>query len=188
MHVPLHLTLKVFQELVAPLFHYGLALWSSQVSNAALQSLDALWTKFLKRYLGLPNYANNATVLFITNTQPLSKSLRSRAPHETGGLTFPTSLSGLKLSFLADIEQSVQERYNPIPLIPTTFWNTRTIENIPMTLFYRKRLMREVFDIDHMDVCANSKFHVRSELTCVCKICSKHAHPYHARFCSGQLN
>ena len=184
MNLPLHLPIRVFQVFVAPLFHYGLALWTNQVSNAALQSLDSVWTKYLKRYLGLPPYVNNATVLFITNTQPLSESLRHLAPHRTGGLVFPESLSGMKLSFLVNNE--FEERYNPVPLIPTAFWSTRIIEMIPMNMFYRKRLMREVFDIEHKDLCTNSNFHVHSESSCVCKICFEHAHPYHSQYCSAR--
>ena len=160
-HLPLHLAIKVFQVFVAPLFHYGLGLWLSSVSNAALQSLDSVWSKYLKRYLGLPPFTNNAMVMFITNSQPLSESLRCLAPHRTGGLTFPESLSGMQLSFLINNDLDV-ERYNPVPLIPTAFWSTRIIENIPANAFYRKRLMREVFDLDHKDICKNIKFHVHS--------------------------
>jgi len=36
--LPLYLTIQVFQVYVAPLFHYGLNIWTSKVSNSALQS------------------------------------------------------------------------------------------------------------------------------------------------------
>ena len=91
---------------------------------------------------------------------------------------------GMKLSFLVNNE--FEERYNPVPLIPTAFWSTRIVEIIPMNMFYRKRLMREVFDIEHKDLCTNSNFHVRSESSCVCKICFEHAHPYHSQYCSAR--
>jgi len=182
--LPLYLTIQVFQVYVAPLFHYGLNIWTSKVSNSALQALNAVWTKFLKRYLCLPAWANNAIVYFITNEQPLAQTLQNRARHHYGGLIFPESLSGMKLSFLDHTQHNITP-YDPIPLIPTEFWSTRVIQNIPMNKFYRKRLMRELFDVDHMDICTRKNFHVRSEADCICKICSNPAHAYHIQYCSS---
>ena len=136
--------------------HNGLPLYMSQVSAAALQALDSVFTKFLKRYLCVPQSANNAIVLHLTNQQPLTKTLQRRAPHQTGGLIFPESLSGMKLSFLADVRREI-EVYNPIPLIPSFFWSTRIVDVIPVNKFYRQRLMREIFDLHHMDICTNKK-------------------------------
>ena len=182
-HIPLNLTIEVFEVFLAPLFHYGLALWSSNVSNSALQALDAVWTKYLKRYLCLPASANNAMVYFVTNTEPLSKSLLRRAPNQIGGLIFPESFSGLKMSFLENT-QCDMERYDPVPLIPSTFWITRQIETMPTNMYYRKMIMRDIFDIDHLSICSNNNFHTRAEESCVCRICSNHAHPYHLKYCS----
>ena len=184
MHVPLHLAIDVFRVYIAPLFHYGLALWMSKVSKAMLQALDAVWTKFLKRYLGVPVWTNNATILHIANEQPLSKTLKKRAPHQLGGLVFPESLSGMKLSFLKNSQPDDDDPNDIISRIPSAFWSTRIINSIPVNVFYRKRLMREVLDLQHMELCKNKKFHVYSEENCVCIICSKHAHPYHIKLCT----
>ena len=138
--IPLDLALKVFATYIAPIFHYGLSLWLSQVSNSALQALDALWTKFLKRYLCLPPSANNATILFLTNQVPISKTLKIRAPHQLGGLTFPENLSGMKLSFIENAQLDTVE-YDPIPWIPSAFWSTPVVESIPNNKFYRKKMM-----------------------------------------------
>jgi len=186
-HVPLQLAIQVFQEYIAPIFHYGLPLWISRVSNSALQAMDAVWTKYLKRYLGLPAHANNATVFFVTKTEPLSKSLQLRAPHQTGGLLFPNKLSGMSLMFLANLPQydCKVDPFNPIPDIPSAFWISRTFDSIPTTAYYRKRLMRELFDIEHMELCNNNVFHTRAESSCICKLCAQHAHPYHVRYCTA---
>jgi len=183
-HVPLHLAIEVFQVYIAPFFHYGLALWKSQVSAAALQSLDALWTKYLKRYLCVPASVNNAIVLHITDQQPLTKTLQNRALHQFGGLSFPESLSGLKLTFIENVRRIEQEPYNPIPSIPSSFWSTRIIEQLPVTMFYRKRLMHEIFDLDHREICTNTVFHTSSNDLCTCKLCGDHAHPYHSKHCT----
>ena len=179
MHIPLHLVKEVWQIFIAPLFYYGLSLWISHVSQSSVQALDSLWTKFLKRYFCLPAWANNAMILFTAETQPFSKSLKMKAPQWLGGLSFPESFSGMRLSFLENIEQVSTEEFNPIPLIPTPFWNSRIIVNIPMTMFYRKRLMHEIFDIKHMEICNNSTFHTHADQSCICKICFKNAHMHH---------
>jgi len=147
------------------------------------QALDALWMKFLKRYLCLPSYANNATVLFLTKQEPFTKTLKNRAPNQLGGLTFPESLSGMKLSFIENAQLDTVE-YDPIPMIPSTFWSTPVVENIPVNKFYRKKMMYDILDLYHSDICTNLKFHVRSEDNCVCKLCFTHAHPYHLKYCS----
>ena len=178
-HVPLHLALKVFSVYIEPLFKYGLCIWTSQVSNSAFQALDAMWTKFLKRYLCLPPSANNATVLFITNQQPLSINMKKQAPQCLGGLNFPESFSGMKLSFLESFRPT-PEQFDPIPKVPSVFWSTPVIRNIPINKFYRKRLMRDVFDLDHFEICNNNNFHPHSEF---CKFCYEHAHSYHIKYC-----
>ena len=180
--VPLQLTLKVFAVYIEPLFKYGLCLWTSRVSNSALQALDAMWTKFLKRYLCLPPSANNASVLFVTKQQPLSITLKTLARHHLGGLSFPESLSGMKLSFL-ELLQPIPEQFDPIPQVPSVFWITPVIRDIPINKFYRKRLMRDVFDSNHFEICLNNIFHPHSEDTCICKFCSEPAHAYHSKYC-----
>ena len=122
--------------------------------------------------------------LFLTNKQPLSRTLKARAQHHLGGLVFPESLSGMKLSFLNN-EPHLGAEYDPIPLIPTEFWRTRIIFNIPTNSFYRKRLMREIFDMHHLDICKESSFHVRYKESCVCKYCDDHAHAYHIQYCTN---
>ena len=182
--IPLHLAIQVFQVYVAPIFHYGLSLWISKVSEAAIQALNSVWTKFLKRYLCVPAWSNNAMVYYITSEQPLTKTLRNRARSQYGGLTFPESLSGMKLSFLDNITLDATP-YDPIPLLPTEFWSTRVIERIPINAFYRKKLMHEIFDLGHMNICTDNNFHVRAKDTCICKMCSNTAHAYHAQYCSA---
>ena len=114
--------------------------------------------------------------------KPTLEFAQKRAPHQLGGLTFPPNLSGTRLSFLTNAQHDIVE-YDPIPMIPSAFWSTRVIETIPTNKFYRKRLMYEVLDTNHMEICNDKTFHVRSEITCICTACGKHAHPYHAKYC-----
>ena len=63
-NIPLTLVIQLFETYLSPIFHYGLPMWISNCSKAALQALDAVWTKYLKRYLGLPPYAMNNIVTY----------------------------------------------------------------------------------------------------------------------------
>ena len=186
-NIPLHLVIDLFNTYIAPIFHYGLVLWVSKCSQNSMQALDAVWSKYLKRYLGLPPHVNNATVYHITGTEPFSNSLKAIAPQRLGGLSFPECFSGMMISFINE-QAPMQPPFDPIPQVPTTFWASRMIVAIPSTKYYRHRIMREIFDMPHFDLCSNSTFHNKIEDDCVCMICKDNAHAYHVRYCVGQLN
>ena len=52
-------------------------------------------------------------------------------------LSFPSELNSYKISFLSPTPQ--KPSYNPIPLIPSFFWHSRTFLALPSTFFYRKK-------------------------------------------------
>jgi len=60
MDLPLDLVLKTFAVYVIPIFLYGLPMWLNACSKSAICSMDAIFTKYLKRYVHLPPWANNA--------------------------------------------------------------------------------------------------------------------------------
>ena len=185
MDLPLDLVLKTFAVYVIPIFLYGLPMWLNACSKSAICSMDAIFTKYLKRYVHLPPWANNATLYFITETIPLSKYLKNRAPHTTSGLVFPECMSGLKLSFLNfKSDHSEFTTFDPVPDIPSSFWLSKTFATIPTNSFYRRKIIREVFDMNHREICKTTTFHKASDLTCICSQCGEHAHNYHERFCT----
>ena len=122
-------------------------------------------------------------ILHIYIRKPISKTLKIGAPHQLGGLTFPENLSGMKLSFIENAQLDTVE-YDPIPWIPSAFWSTPVVESIPNNKFYRKKMMYDLLDLYHSDICKNNNFHAHSEENCVCKFCNTHAHPYHIKYCS----
>ena len=186
-NIPFQLVVQLFDTYIAPLFHYGLCLWASNCSHSSLQALDAVWTKYLKRYLGLPPFANNSIVYHVTETLPLSYSLKVIAPQKVGGLVFPNCFSGLKLSFIPSIED-IPPMPDLNPTIPTTFWMSRMINVLPSTKYYRHRLMREITDFKHKDICTVTNFHIKPTDDCKCKYCNQPAHPYHIRFCTASVD
>jgi len=184
-----HLTIELVQELfdvfILPIYRYGLPLWISNCSNSSLQSINATYTKFLKRYLQVPTHSNNSSVHFLTSSIPLSSKLKIIAPTTTGGLSFPEMLHGTKLSFLTDSLEPPP--HHPIPAfqdIPSSLWLSKTFKSIPTNPKSRKRLAREILDSDHQDICQTKTFHPSSSLSCICIACGEHAHTYHRRFCN----
>jgi len=59
----LELVVKIFETYVLPIFTYCAPIYASNVqSQNAIQKLNAVFTNYLKRYLGLPKYALNAAI------------------------------------------------------------------------------------------------------------------------------
>ena len=174
--------LKLFYVYIFPIFRYGLPIWLSSQSQAALDSINALFTKYLKSYLGLPVHTNNAIVHFITQTSPLVNQLRSLAPSFSNGLSFPSCLQGLQLNILQNATEP--SPYNSIPDIPSTFWHSKIYHRLPSDYRMRRLLCREVVDLVHFEICVNQAFHIKPEPSCLCKLCGQTAHSYHQYNCN----
>jgi len=183
-NLSLELVLKVFHLYVTPIFLYGLAMYFPKCSNSSKQAMDALFTKFIKRYLQIPPWSNNAVTYFITETIPFSSFLAMRTTQQFTGLVFPQCLSGLKISFLSQLNDSPSStNFNSIQNIPSSFWCSRTFTKLPSNAFYRKQLTHEIYDMHHRELCGVQAFHKFYEPTCICLSCGEHAHPYHERYC-----
>jgi len=186
MDLPLHLVIDLFSIFILPVYLYGLPLWLSNCSSSSIQMLDATFTKFLKRYLGVPPHSNNACIHFLTSTIPLSDNLKRAAPNAIRALSFPPSLHGHQLSFFPQSSQGldqVEGQLKIIEKIPTTFWLSRTITSIPQHRQSRRRVLREILDSDHLQICQSSTFHTSPLPSCLCINCGEWAHTFHERFC-----
>jgi len=171
---------------ILPIFTYGLPIYITNCSNSTLQSIDATFLKFLKRYMQIPPHSNNAIVYFITSTITLSEQLQHLSPHTTHAISFPPGFNGYKLSFLSS--HTSNEVSPTIEFVPSTFWMSRNLHVIPTHKSIRRRLCREVFDTEHHLLCKTTTFHPHSTLTCLCKFCNEHAHIYHERYCKMTLS
>ena len=181
-NLPLDLTLRIYNCYILPLFRYGFPLYFSSCSISSKQSANSSFTKFLKSYLGIPFYANNSITHFLTNTSPLITTLEHLIPNSLNTLIFPSQLDNYKLSFLSFTPQ--QTNFNPIAEIPSYFWHSRTFQTLPSSFFYRKKLCREIFDLDHEIFCRNKKFHINIDpLNCICIACGKSVSRYHKYDC-----
>ena len=181
-NLPINIVLKVWDCYVLPIFRYGLPLYFSSCSNSSLKTANSSFTKFLKSYLGIPYYSNNSITHFITETCPLINTLENLIPHSLGSLTFPPEFNGYKLTFLNSYNTTT---YNPVPEMPTFFWRSKIFYQLPTSKFYRKKLCREIFDLDHDKLCQNQKFHFLDENNCKCIGCNETMNHYHKYDCKN---
>ena len=147
-----------------------------------MTSTDAVFTKYLKRYLGITYHANNSITHFITSithTEPLSNILKNLYPQSYNSLSFPSCLSGLKLT-----QETIQTlQYDPIPLVPSYFWHSRYPGHLPTYANSRRLLCQDIYDLYHQNFCTNTTFHVRPDNDCTCIDCGNLVSHYHSYFC-----
>ena len=70
------LYIRIFDCYVLPSYLYGLEIWNNKVSLCTTLTMNAVFTKYLKRYLGLPFMTNNSIVYQLTETHPLELKLK----------------------------------------------------------------------------------------------------------------
>ena len=193
-HLPLSLALKVFGCYILPLYRYGLPLWLENCSKASIDSVDATFTMFLKRYLGVPKFANNTITHFLCGTTPLSHYLKSISFSTLGSISLPPSLSGYKLQLVDSLSPPTVD-FSPIPNIPSFFWHSRSFFDFPLNPSFRKSLCFDLFDLNHYAFCKNKSFHIpryyrshhgsRPHLSqnCFCLFCNQSLEAYHIYDC-----
>ena len=193
-HLPLSLALKVFGCYILPLYRYGLPLWLGNCSKASIDSVDAVFTLFLKRYLGVPKFANISITHFLCGTTPLSHYLKSISLSTLGSISFPPSLSGYKLKLMDSLSPPA-EVFSPIPDIPPFFWHSRSFNCFPLNPSSRKSLCFDLFGLNHYAFCKKKSFHIppyqrsiprhrpRPTENCFCQFCSLPMGAYHIYFC-----
>ena len=168
---------------ILPVYSYGLPLWLTNCADSSIQSINATFTKFLKRYLQVPYFSNNSIVHFLTSTTPLTEKLNQIAPNLIRSLSFPTSLHGHRISFLSCVSPPTLR--SSFETIPSTFWASRMFHSLPVCQRARKRLCRELFDLTHFDICQTKTFHPSPTPSCICIHCGGHLHAYHDRQCQN---
>ena len=173
--------LDLFACYVLPTYRYGLALWLRKCSGSSIAAMNAVFTKYLKRYMSLPYHANNAILYHLTSTQPLDRTLESLLPSSFSSLKFPEALNGLQLTMNNNTYPT--EVYNPIPLVPSYFWHSKTYVAIPTYAHSRKALCKALFNFIHYDICNIDEFHASATPDCRCRSCGDVATQYHQYLC-----
>ena len=118
LQIKLSLLLKIFECYILPSFTYGISVWFERASLYTITKANALFSKYLKKYLGMPAFANNSITYFICQTQPLEvkmKKIFEKATINTEAQIkgiVPNTLSQSKN--LKDHIKSVHEQEKPI--------------------------------------------------------------------------
>ena len=183
--LPLKTVLKLFDVYILPCFSYGNSFWISKTIKNSENAVNAVFTKFLKRYLGIPNHCRNSIVHHITETKPLFLKLKDTAIRNLESISFPDELSGHMLSFVKSLYQ-FNTNYNALNDIPTYFWRSRALHNLPLNPKMRRSVCIEILDLDHHTYCINKGFHTEFKEGCVCVACLKPIFAYHKYACKPQ--
>ena len=67
---------KLFNCYVSPIIYYGLPIYLRTCSKSSLEEISRLWTKYLKRYLGIPYKSSNAITYYLTQSFPLEDQIK----------------------------------------------------------------------------------------------------------------
>ena len=184
--IPLDMFLNLFKIYILGLFQFGLPIWRVQCAKSAWDQLDSTFTKYLKSYLGIPKYSNNAITHFLSETIPFSLYMMNRVQESISVLIFPKEYHNIKLSFLDYTADTADDLWNIYEKIPTWYWMTQTFEKLPTNPKYRKRLCQGAYDQNHKELCSLETFHIAS-CDCKCKFCNELCTHFHERFCT-QIN
>ena len=179
--IPFSVVMNTFNVYILSVITYALPIWYPQISNDARCKLNSVFTKFLKRHLGLPYSTNNSIVHFLTETQPLSYTLDQKLLKATLNITYPRELNGVVIPLPSEFT----DLYSPLPKIPSYFWMSRPIEgNLPIQSEPRRALLYDIIDLIHPHICKTANFHLEPvNETCICRFCLGQALHYHQREC-----
>ena len=149
---------------------YCAPIWVSRItSKNAIQQLNAVFSNFIKRYLGLPKYVSNSAVHYYCGTWPLFYALRHLSTIAISKINFPSeSMHEHKLSFTDLV---------PLPpYVPETEMDEdfpRHSVHISRNRIFRRKKFQNLFNLGHYEVCKVEKFHTKLTSQCRCIYCGK---------------
>lgn len=157
--LPFNLAMRVFECYLKPILTYGIQIWWHDLNKNSRNTINALFTKFLKSWMGIPAASLNSFTYHITNTMPLVYKLN---------VDYKNALQKVYLPHLTYCIPQLEDMRNnkftydlaSITNIPSYMWCTRTIENLPNNHKYRKKIAVDIFGWNHSNYCSTGKFHV----------------------------
>ena len=182
--VPLNVAISLFNIYILPILTYCSSVWVPNLCESSRTKINSLYTKFLKRYLGVPYSVHNSLVHFVTGTIPLSYTLQHFARKSFYKIQYPAGVEGIQFS----VPSEVIEEYDQMSCIPSYFWLSRQMDGdrpLPINPDSRRALIYELFDLFHPHICTKEEFHVHSDAECLCKLCGESAQRYHFRECAA---
>ena len=178
---PLPIAISVFNIYILPIITYNITVWLPELCPSSAKKLNSVFTKFLKRYLGLPYATHNSLVYHITNTLPLTRQLDELHPKRFMKLTFPQSLEHVQLTPPSPIPALL----HPDLSLPDFFALSQTVlpPTLPVLPAPRRALLYDSLDLLHPHICLRNDFHNDRSEACVCRFCLRVARFYHRHVC-----
>ena len=130
-------------------------MWHGAISKSSGNKINSLFTKFLKRYLGIPYSCQNSLIYKITNSKPLLETLDNLCESQFLTLIFPPELSGYKLGPPTKVASKCP--VNPIP----EFFSVNPIEfngTFPTKADSRRAFLYDYLDLFHFHLCETDHF------------------------------
>jgi len=164
----LELVIKIFQTYLIPIFTYCAPIWTNDIrSNNNIQKLNAVFTNYIKKYLGLPKYAHNAAVHYYCGTWPLYNAIKNLAQTAATNINFPPNcIDGHQLTFANNDPLPI---YDPETEMEDDFPRKRP--HISRNRYFRRKQFRDIFDVNHYQNCTLERFHTKKTDECKCLYC-----------------
>lgn len=184
--LPLDVILRLFNIYVLPIATYALPVWFSQATSSQTRPLNAVFTKYLKRWLCIPYSVNNAIVYHLTETRPLTLELTQKIFHLYWKIKFPNAMNGVRI----DPPAPQNFNYTTIKELPSYFWLTPVLScnDLPQNPTARRALLYEVLDLYHCHTCIDGNRHGKPTIYCLCKYCEDSYTRFHYRKCPTLKN
>ena len=116
-------------------------------------------------------------------TAPLTQTLLEKAQEKLNKIeeiNLSLNLSHSELLVVNDRERKVADPYKIVENVPSGFWKSRVIKNLPVKFYYRRNICKEIVDSEHWKICKLSDFHTHSlGEECKCIFCGKHCEWFH---------
>jgi len=164
--VNLDLLLRVFLCYIMPIFTYCSSIWAHKLAQNPTDAINAVFTCYIKRYLGLPRSCSATGVHYYCNTAPLYHAIRDISASSFTNICFPPSMEGHQLSF-ANVPPLPP--YEPESDLSEDFPREQVF--ISSVGYHRCKFFRHLFNINHFRICSVSTFHVNSTPECTCLYC-----------------
>jgi hypothetical protein len=183
--IPVSVALTVFRTYILPILSYALPTWLPKARASSITKINALFTKFLKRFLCVPYATPNVLVHSTLKTSPLIHQLDTIHASMFQNLSFPTAMEGIRFTPPPDCPRPLSA-----PMTLPEYMSLSPVAippDLPIKGTAKRALLYDAFDLFHPHMCTDSSFHTKVDPdTCTCKFCDA-AMDYFHRFACPNL-
>ena len=174
----------MFDVYIKPIYEYGAAIWTTNVSKSAKLNIDRVFLKYLKRFLAVPIGSSNAITYYLTKTRPFSETLYENPTKPLQSINLSIPLHGHQLQLIKNKSEIIL--YTVHSEIPSDFHDSEVVKEfrgLPSNFQNRKKITNKIFDLKHRYLCTREDYHIYPNYqTCKCKVCSNPMEWHHPCF------